>query len=211
MRIGKPIRATRSKATTAVSAPGAVSAAAEEHHDEEVAKNNSADTAQSDRGAAEAAEAALILAELASEVALTAAAVTSAQVSSEVRRTPRKRSKTKLYDAKEAAGAEGSKRQKRSARLASKERGECPNPLRDEEEEEPDDVPPSPRTEESAPPFAAVVGKTDAVIHLSGKNMATWNRLRKEFRVQNDDKVFERLLSSLKPGFIQKKAKQELG
>ena len=192
MRIGKPTRATRSKATATATA------ATEEHHNEEVAKNNSADTAQSEGDAAAA--------DAPSGAALAAAASAVAPVS-EVRRTPRKRSKTKLYDAVEAAGG-GSKRQKRSARLASKER-ECPvDPPRDEEE--PDDVPPSPgpSTDKSAPPLAAGVEKT--VIHLSKKNMIAWIRLRREFRVQSDDKVFERLLSSMKPRLTQKKAKPKL-
>ena len=191
MRIGKPTRATRSKATI-TAAP-----ATEEHHNEEGAKNNSANTAQSERdAAAETANAP-------SRAALAAAASAVAQVS-EVRRTPRKRSKTKLYDAVEAAG--GSKRQKRSARLASKER-DCPiDPLRGEEE--PDDVPSSPSTDKSAPPLAAGVEKT--VIHLSNKNMIAWIRLRREFCVQSDDKVFERLLSFMKPRFTQKKAKPKL-
>ena len=201
MRIGKPTRATRSKATAAATA----ATATEENHNEEVAKNNSADTAQSEGDAAAAAAAAT--ADAPSGAALAAAASAVVAPVSEVRRTPRKRSKTKLYDAVEAAGG-GSKRQKRSARLASKER-ECPvDPPRDEEE--PDDVPPSPgpSTDKSAPPLAAGVEKT--VIHLSKKNMIAWIRLRREFRVQSDDKVFERLLSSMKPRFTQKKAKPKL-
>ena len=124
---------------------------------------------------------------------------------SEVRRTPRKRSQTKLYDAVEAAGGGITKRQKRSARLASKER-ERSNPWRDEVE--PDEEPPEPVTEAAPPTNEAGHGKS--AIHLSGKNMAAWNNLRKEFGVKNDDKVFERLLSFVKPGLTQKKTKPDL-
>ena len=124
---------------------------------------------------------------------------------SEVRRTPRKRSQTKLYDAVEAAGGGSTKRQKRSARLASKERGR-PNPWTDEDE--PDEKPPEPVTEEAPPTIEAGHGKS--AIHLSGKNMASWNNLRKEFGVKSDDKVFERLQSFVKLGLTQKTAKPDL-
>ena len=196
MRIGKPTRATRSKAAVAASAPAKVSASTGE-----VDKTNSTASAKSEEDAAGSAP---------SEAAVAATVETSAgdqEQISEVRRTPRKRSQTKLYDAVEAAGggSTNTKRQKRSARLASKERG-CPNPWRDEEE--PDEEPPEPVTEEAPPTIEAGHGKS--AIHLSGKNMASWNNLRKEFGVKSDDKVFERLQSFVKPGLTQKTAKPDL-
>ena len=196
MRIGKPTRATRSKAAVAASAPATVSASTGE-----VDKTNSTASAKSEEDAAGSAP---------SEAAVAATVETSAgdqEQISEVRRTPRKRSQTKLYDAVEAAGggSTNTKRKKRSARLASKERG-CPNPWRDEEE--PDEEPPEPVTEEAPPTIEAGHGKS--AIHLSGKNMASWNNLRKEFGVKSDDKVFERLQSFVKPGLTQKTAKPDL-
>ena len=196
MRIGKPTRATRSKAAVAASAPATVSASTEE-----VDKTNSTASAKSEEDAAGSAP---------SGAAVAATEETSAgdqEQISEVRRTPRKRSQTKLYDAVEAAGggSTNTKRQKRSARLASKERG-CPNPWRDEDE--PDEEPPEPVTEEAPPTIEAGHGKS--AIHLSGKNMASWNNLRKEFGVKSDDEVFERLRSFVKPGLTKKTAKPDL-
>ena len=194
MRIGKPTRATRSKAAVAASAPATVSASTEE-----VDKTNSTASAKSEEDAAGSAP---------SGAAVAATEETSAgdqEHVSEVRRTPRKRSQTKLYDAVEAAGGGSTKRQKRSARLASKERG-CPNPWRDEDE--PDEEPPEPVTEEAPPTVEAGHGKS--AIHLSGKNMASWNNLRKKFGVKSDDKVFERLQSFVKLGLTQKTAKPDL-
>ena len=195
MRIGKPTRATRSKAAVAASAPATVSASTEE-----VDKTNSTASAKSEEDAAGSAP---------SGAAVAATVETSAgdgqEEVSEVRRTPRKRSQTKLYDAVEAAGGGSTKRQKRSARLASKERG-CPNPWRDEDE--PDEEPPEPVTEEAPPTVEAGHGKS--AIHLSGKNMASWNNLRKKFGVKSDDKVFERLQSFVKLGLTQKTAKPDL-
>ena len=194
MRIGKPTRATRSKAAVAASAPATVSASTEE-----VDKTNSSASAKSEEDAAGSAP---------SGAAVAATVETSAgdqEQVSEVRRTPRKRSQTKLYDAVEAAGGGSTKRQKRSARLASKERG-CPNPWTDEDE--PDEKPPEPVTEEAPPTIEAGHGKS--AIHLSGKNMASWNNLRKEFGVKSDDKVFERLQSFVKLGLTQKTAKPDL-
>ena len=194
MRIGKPTRATRSKAAVAASAPATVSASTEE-----VDKTNSTASAKSEGDAAGSAP---------SGAAVAATEETSAgdqEQISEVRRTPRKRSQTKLYDAVEAAGGGSTKRQKRSARLASKERG-CPNPWRDEDE--PDEEPPEPVTEEAPPTVEAGHGKS--AIHLSGKNMASWNNLRKKFGVKSDDKVFERLQSFVKLGLTQKTAKPDL-
>ena len=198
MRIGKPTRATRSKAAVAASAPATVSASTEV-----VDKTNSTASAEPEEDAAGSAP---------SGAAVAATEETSAgdqEQISEVRRTPRKRSQTKLYDAVEAAGggSTNTKRQKRSARLASKERG-CPNPWRDADEDEPDEEPPEPVTEEAPPTVEAGHGKS--AIHLSGKNMASWNNLRKKFGVKSDDKVFERLQSFVKLGLTQKTAKPDL-
>ena len=213
MRVGKLVRATRSK--TASAADG-------EHRNEgrpgggEEEGTSAAADAENVESHVEATAAATTTAS-----ATAATAATAVAPGSEVRRTQRKRLKTQLYAAGEAAAAGRNKKLKKSARLATvlnRQREECADPSRvgrlGRDQDADGDVTSKPKVDaEQLERVEAGVEKTVVVrLSLSGKDMTMWNRLRVEFGARDDYQVLERLLSSYstaKPNSIAKKAKQD--
>ena len=204
MRVGKLVRATRSK----------TAANGEQWNEGRPGGGQRGDLATA---AADNAES-NVEATAAATASASATAATGVTPVSEVRRTQRKRSRTQLYAAGEAAAAGGNKKTKKSARLATvlnREKEECASPPEVGRDQDADgDAPSKPKAVSALldRPEARVETKVVVRLSLSGQNMTVWNRLRAEFGARDDHQVLERLLSSYStatPNSIKKKSKQD--